>query len=244
MFGNKRRKKEKNLQKEQSFGAPLIAYNNPKSIYAEQFRTIRTNIEFVNIDKPVQSMIVTSSIPAEGKSTISSNLAYVMGATEKKVLIVDADMRKPTVHRTFALNNEKGLSTLISQPEMKFNEVVQYSPDLNLYLMPAGPIPPNPAELLTSARMNSIMEELKGYFDLIIYDTPPISAVTDAQIMATKVDGVVLVVREGYVTKEELRNSKAALDNVNARIFGYVLNGKELSDSSGYYAYYGYEDEA
>ena len=116
MFGNKRRKKEKNLQKEQSFGAPLIAYNNPKSIHAEQFRTIRTNIEFVNIDKPVQTMIVTSSIPAEGKSTISSNLAYVMGTTEKKVLVVDADMRKPTVHRTFALNNEKGLSTLISQP--------------------------------------------------------------------------------------------------------------------------------
>ena len=153
-------------------------------------------------------------------------------------------MRNPTVLRTFAFNNEKGLSTLISQSEMKFNEVVQFSPELNLYLMPAGPIPPNPAELLTSARMNRIMEELKGYFDLIIYDTPPISAVTDAQIMATKVDGVVLVVREGYVTKDELRNSKAALDNVNARIFGYVLNGKELSDSAGYYADYGYSEEA
>ncbi|MBS4456645.1 CpsD/CapB family tyrosine-protein kinase [Tuanshanicoccus lijuaniae] len=243
MFGSNRRKREKNLQKEQAKGAPIVAFNNPKSIHAEQFRTIRTNLEFVNLDKPVNSIVVTSSIPAEGKSTVSANIAHIMGATEKKVLIVDADLRKPTVHRTFNLTNERGLSTLFTQPDLKFNDVIQFSPELNLYLLPAGPIPPNPSELLSSAKMTHIMDELKKYFDLIIYDTPPVSAVTDAQIMATKVDGVVLVVREGYVTKDEVKNSKAALDNVNAKIFGYVMNGKEVADSAGYYAYYGYSEE-
>ncbi|MBD3949584.1 CpsD/CapB family tyrosine-protein kinase [Tuanshanicoccus lijuaniae] len=243
MFGFNRRKREKNLQKEQAKGAPIVAFNNPKSIHAEQFRTIRTNLEFVNLDKPVNSIVVTSSIPAEGKSTVSANIAHIMGATEKKVLIVDADLRKPTVHRTFNLTNERGLSTLFTQPDLKFNDVIQFSPELNLYLLPAGPIPPNPSELLSSAKMTHIMDELKKYFDLIIYDTPPVSAVTDAQIMATKVDGVVLVVREGYVTKDEVKNSKAALDNVNAKIFGYVMNGKEVADSAGYYAYYGYSEE-
>ncbi|MBS4462479.1 MULTISPECIES: CpsD/CapB family tyrosine-protein kinase [unclassified Facklamia] len=243
MFGFNRRKKEKNLQKEQAKGAPIVAFNNPKSIHAEQFRTIRTNLDFVNLDKPVRSIVITSSIPAEGKSTISANIAHIMGATEKKVLIVDADLRKPTVHRTFNLTNERGLSALFSQPDLKFNDVIQFNPELNLYLLPAGAIPPNPSELLASAKMTHIMEELKKYFDLVIYDTPPVSAITDAQIMASKVDGVVLVVREGYVTKEEVKNAKAALDNVNAKIFGYVINDKEATDSSGYYAYYGYSEE-
>lgn len=243
MFGINRRKQEKSLTKEQTKGAPLVAFQNPKSVQAEQFRTIRTNLDFVNLDQKLTSIVLTSSIPAEGKSTISANLAYVMGATEKKVLVVDADMRKPTVHRTFNLSNDKGLSTLITKPELKINEVIQYSPDLNIYLLPSGPIPPNPSELLTSAKMSNLMEEFKKYFDLIIYDTPPISAVTDAQIMGTKVDGVVLVVREGYVTKEEVRNSKLALENVNARILGYVLNDKKIGDSAGYYAYYGYTEE-
>ena len=240
----KRRKKiEQRLQREQIQGTSLITYMDPKSLNAEQFRTIRTNIEFAQIDKQVRSILVSSSIPAEGKSTVSSNLAYVIGQTDKRVLLVDADLRKPTVHRTFKLNNEKGLTTLLSNNNLKFNQVVQHSRELGLYFLPSGPIPPNPSEILASGRMTHLMQELNQYFDVVIYDAPPITAVTDPQILATKVDGVVMVVRQGYSRKEEVKYAKNALDNVNANILGYVMNGKEFNDSVGYYAYYGSENE-
>jgi len=240
---NKRKKTEQRLKKEQIQGTSLISYMDPKSLNAEQFRTIRTNIEFAQLDTDLKSILVSSSIPAEGKSTVASNLAYVISQTDKKVLLVDADLRKPTVHRTFKLNNEQGLTTLLSNNELKFNQVVQHSRDLGLYFLPSGPIPPNPSEILGSGKMTLLMKELEQYFDIIIYDAPPVTAVTDPQILATKVDGVVLVVRQGYSRKEEVKQAKTALDNVNANILGYVMNGKELSESSGYYAYYGYETE-
>ena len=240
---NKRKKTEQRLQKDQIQGTSLITYMDSKSLNAEQFRTIRTNIEFAQLDKPMKNLLVSSSIPAEGKSTVASNLAYVIAQTDKRVLIVDADLRKPTVHRTFKLNNEQGLTTLLASSDLKFNQVVQHSRDLNLYFLPSGPIPPNPSELLGSGRMTLLMQELAQYFDVVIYDAPPITAVTDPQILATKVDGVVMVVRQGYSRKEEVKKAKEALDNVNANILGYVMNGKELSDSAGYYSYYGYENE-
>lgn len=236
---NKRRKQEQKLQKEQTQGRSLITYTDPKSINAEQFRALRTNIEFAQLDKELKSLLVSSSIPAEGKSTVSSNLAYVMAQTEKKILIVDADLRKPTVHRTFKLSNEKGLTTLLANSQLKFNQVVQHSKELNLYFLPSGPIPPNPSEMLGSAKMSSLMNELSQYFDLVIYDAPPITAVADPQILATKVDGVLLVTRYGYTKKEEVKQAKKTLDNVNANLLGFVMNAQPVSDSSGYYAYYG-----
>lgn len=240
---NKRKKAEQRLIKEQIQGSSLITYMDPKSLNAEQFRTIRTNIEFAQLDTNLKSLLVSSSIPAEGKSTVASNLAYVISQTDKKVLLVDSDLRKPTVHRTFKLNNEKGLTTLLANSDLRFNQVVQHSKDLNLYFLPSGPIPPNPSEILASAKMTILMKELAQYFDLVIYDAPPVTAVTDPQILATKVDGVVLVVRQGYSRKEEVKQAKIALDNVNANILGFVMNGKELSDSAGYYAYYGYDQD-
>jgi len=240
---NKRKKTEQRLQKEQTQGTSLISYMDPKSLNAEQYRTIRTNIEFAQLDKSMKNLLVSSSIPAEGKSTVASNLAYVIAQTDKRVLLVDADLRKPTVHRTFKLNNEQGLTTLLSNADLKFNQVVQHSRDLNLYFLPSGPIPPNPSEILGSGRMTLLMQELGQYFDIVIYDAPPITAVTDPQILATKVDGVVMVVRQGYTRKEEVKKAKEALDNVNANILGYVMNGKKIKDSAGYYAYYGYDNE-
>lgn len=239
MFNN-RKKKESRLLKEQELGTSLIAYTSPQSISAEQFRAIRTNIEFAQIDRKLKNLLISSSIPAEGKSTVSANLAIVMAQTEKRVLIVDADMRKPTLHRTFKLDNKEGLSTLIANPELKFNQVVQHNAELGLYLLPCGPIPPNPSELLGSARMAAIMNELNQYFDLVIYDTPPITAVSDPQILASRVDGVLLVASYGYVRREEVRQAKEILDNVNANILGYVMNGVPRDESSGYYSYYGY----
>lgn len=240
---NRRKKQEQRFLKEQSQGSSLITYTDPKSVNAEQFRTLRTNIEFAQLDKQLKSLLVSSSIPTEGKSTVSSNLAFVMAQTEKRVLLVDADLRKPTVHRTFKLNNEQGLTTLLSNADMKFNQVVQHSRDLNLYFLPSGPIPPNPSEVLGSARMSALMQELGKYFDLVIYDAPPITAVADPQILATKVDGVLLVTRHGFTKKEEIKQAKLALENVNANLLGYVMNGQPISESNSYYAYYGYEED-
>lgn len=237
---NKRKKKEQKLLKDQNRGTSLITYTSPQSIYAEQFRALRTNVQFAQISGELKSMLVSSCIPAEGKSTISANLGVVMAQTEKKVLLVDSDMRKPTLHRTFKIDNSEGLSSLIANPNLKFNQVVQYNHEMGLYLLPCGPIPPNPSELLSSARMAAIMHELEQYFDLIIYDAPPVTAVADPQILATRVDGVLLVLRHGYVRKEEVRQAKDALVNVNANILGFVFNGVPQDENSGYYSYYGY----
>lgn len=240
---NRRRNLEQKFQKEQLQGSSLITYMDPKSINAEQFRALRTNIQFAQLDSELKSLLVTSSIPAEGKSTVSSNLAYVVAQTEKRVLLVDADLRKPTVHRTFKLNNEQGLTTLLTNNDFKFNQVVQHSKELDLYFLPSGPIPPNPSEMLGSGKMNALMRELGQYFDLVIYDAPPLTAVADSQIIATKVDSVLLVTRYGYTRKEEVKQAKKSLDNVNAKLLGFVMNGQPVSDASGYYAYYGYDSE-
>lgn len=241
MFNSK--KDRTKLKKEQRTGAPLITYFEPKSVMAEQFRTIRTNLEFAQAGKPLKTIAISSSIPMEGKSTISANLAYTMGQTGKNVLIVDADLRKPTLHRTFKLNNEEGLTTLLVNPELKFNQVVQKSSELNIYLLPAGPTPPNPAELIGSSQMGQLMIELAENFDLILYDTPPVTSVTDAQIIAHKADGILMVVRENYTRKDQLRKAKQALVNVNANILGFVMNDVSIGENDGYYAYYGSDAE-
>ncbi|MRI85962.1 polysaccharide biosynthesis tyrosine autokinase [Aerococcaceae bacterium WS4759] len=236
MFSSK--KKQRNAQETTQRASHLISFMNPKSNQAEQFRTIRTNINFAQLEKNVKSLLVSSSIPNEGKSTLTANLAYVMAQTGKKVLLVDADLRKPTVHRTFKLNNTEGLTTLIADEDdsVKFNQVVQYSRELNLYFLPSGPVPPNPSELLGSAKMQSILTTLENHFDLIIFDAPPITAVTDPQILATLVDGVVFVIRQGFVGKDKVKEAILSLQNLKTTILGYVFN--DVPKSSGKYYYY------
>lgn len=234
---NRRNKLTKKLQKGQLKGGSLVSFSSPKSVVAEQFRSIRTNIEFSQLDKKIKSLLVSSSIPAEGKSTVSANLAYVMGQNEKRVLIVDADLRKPNVHRTFKLNNEVGLTTLLANSRLDYKLIIQRSRGLGIFLLPSGPIPPNPSELLSSQRMTQLMKELQEDFDYIIYDAPPVNAVTDPQILSSKVDGVILVVRDGYSRKEEVRTTKKILEKANATIIGYVLNSRKGSESHGYYGY-------
>lgn len=154
-------------------------------------------------------------------------------------------LRKPTLHRTFKLNNEQGVTTLLANPDIPFNQVVQKSTDLGLYFLPTGPLPPNPAELIGSPQMTNLMEEIRENFDMVIYDTPPINSVTDAQILSKKVDGVILVVRQNLARKDQVREAKQALENVNANIMGFVMNNVPVEDSkrNGYYAYYGLEEE-
>ncbi|MDM8182802.1 CpsD/CapB family tyrosine-protein kinase [Enterococcus cecorum] len=215
----------------------LITLLNPNSPISEQYRTVRTNLQFaVAGDQPLRSMAVVSSGPDEGKSTSSANLAVVFAQAGRRVLLVDADMRKATVHKTFGLSNEVGLSNLVSG-QQSASSVIQPSGVDNLSVMTAGPIPPNPAELLNSRRMNVVMEELYQMFDLIVFDLPPLMTVADGLIMASKTDGTVVVIREGVTRKDSIIEAKNRLIQAKARILGVIYNGVEQMNESSYYYY-------
>ena len=168
---------------------------------------------------------------------MSANLAVSLGATGKKVLLIDTDLRRPTVHKTFQVSNVPGISDLILNPSLPLSDLMCYKEDLKIYILPAGVLPPNPSELLASVNMKKIMGELEKHFDYIIYDVPPINSVTDPQIIASRGDGVILVVRSGYVQKDEVRKSRTALENVEARILGCVLNDVPMDQDDKYYYY-------
>ncbi|CAI3273351.1 CpsD/CapB family tyrosine-protein kinase [Enterococcus cecorum] len=215
----------------------LITLLNPNSSISEQYRTVRTNLQFaVAGDQPLRSMAVVSSGPDEGKSTSSANLAVVFAQAGRRVLLVDADMRKSTVHKTFGLSNEVGLSNLVSG-QQSASSVIQPSGVDNLSVMTAGPTPPNPAELLNSHRMNVVIEELYQMFDLIVFDLPPVMIVADGLIMASKTDGTVVVIREGVTRKDSIIEAKNRLIQAKARILGVIYNGVEQMNESSYYYY-------
>jgi len=216
----------------------LVVVNKPSSVVSEQFRTIRTNIQFSMIDETVRTIVVTSAGPSSGKSTVSANLAATFASEEKRVLLVDSDLRKPTVHKTFKVRNNDGLTTLLTDKQTHVEDVVYRTHTDGLYVLTSGPIPPNPAELLASKRMEEIKQSMLKYFDMIIFDMPPVLAVTDAQVMATKTDGILFVIPKGRASKEEVHKAKDLLDKVKANVLGAVLNRVDKSDDS-YYYYYG-----
>ncbi|WP_316571702.1 CpsD/CapB family tyrosine-protein kinase [Neobacillus sp. YIM B06451] len=213
----------------------LIASLDPKSVVSEQYRTIRTNIQFSSVDEDIQAIMVTSAGPGEGKSTTAANLAVVMAQQEKNVLLVDADLRKPTVHYTFELVNQYGLTSVLAKSK-SLEQAIRSTDIPFLSVLTSGPIPPNPAELLGSKSMKEILEEAKERFDVIIFDTPPTLAVTDAQILANLCDGVLLVLYSGKSEKEQAIKTKDLLVAANGRILGVVLNQKKIKNDS--YSYY------
>lgn len=215
----------------------LITKLNPKSPISEQYRTIRTNIQFASVDDEIESMIVTSSGPSEGKSLTTANLAVVYAQQGKKVLLIDADLRKPTVHYTFGMDNLRGLSNVLVG-EQQLAEVINESDVPNLDVISCGPIPPNPSELLGSRKMQQLLSDAKLSYDIVIFDTPPVLAVTDAQILADMVDGSILVIKSKHTEIEEANKAKEALQPAQAKLLGTVINGLEKA-ASNYYYYYG-----
>ncbi|MBD7911785.1 CpsD/CapB family tyrosine-protein kinase [Clostridium cibarium] len=216
----------------------FIVEKKPKSISAEAYRTLRTNIQYSSFDKEIRTIVVTSSEPGEGKSTTSGNLAMSFAQAEKRTIIIDCDLRKPSLHKKFKISNLIGLSDVLIGKE-KINSAIHEYND-NLSILTSGKLPPNPSEMLGSKSMSKLLQELRNYFDIIVLDSAPLQAVTDAQILSTKADGTVLVVRAEKTKRDSVIQAKALLDKVGANILGVVLNGIENTRRK-YYYYYGNE---
>jgi capsular exopolysaccharide synthesis family protein len=217
----------------------LIAHQNPRSHIAEAFRALRTNIQFSSVDEPIRTLVVTSANPGEGKTTTVANLAVVYAQENKNVLVVDADLRKPTQHLYFMKSNRVGLTHILSN-QSTLQEAASEAGVDGLHIITSGPIPPNPSELLASRRMDRFLEEAKEMYDIVLIDSPPTLAVTDSQILAAKCDGAIVVLGAGKVKRDHAKKTMAALERVKANVLGVVLNNKRgKAIDSPYYYYYG-----
>ena len=220
----------------------LITISAPRSPISEAYRALRTNLEFASLDTAIRTMLVTSPGPNEGKSTTLANLAVTMAQAEKRVTLVDCDLRRPCLHQLFGLDNGVWLTTLIVDEDALGNPPLLETSVPGLSLLPSGPLPPRPSDLLGSRRMEKVIAALLERSDIVLLDAPPIIAVTDAAVLATKADGVLLVVSAGNTRREYARQAVARLKKVNARIIGAVLNNVELDTSlSRYYSTEGSE---
>ena len=216
----------------------LVAGSRSHHHFAEAYRVLRTNIQFSTIDSPGQTLLVTSANPGEGKSTTAANLALVMAQAGKKVVLVDSDLRRPSLHRLFGLSNEQGLTNLLLSTQPSVDGYAQRTRFDNLTVVTSGPLPPNPSELLASRRLDSLLDGLKTQADVVILDSPPTLPVTDACILAAKVDGTMLVVDSSKTRSQALRRAKEALTKSKTRLLGAVLN--KLKRRGGGYYYYHY----
>lgn len=219
----------------------LYSMEDPKSVISEAIRSLRTNIQFANIDKNIKLILLTSTFQREGKSTVSSNLAYSIAESGKKTLIIDCDMRKPVLHKVFSVPNVKGLTNILMEESELSETIYKMQGEDNLSVLTSGPIPPNPAELLGSKKMKDFLKSLKDRYDMILIDSPPISLVTDAAIVSTLSDATILVIEAGGTHIEAAQHSVEVLKKVNSRILGVVLNKIPLN-ANRYYQYYQYEE--
>ncbi len=212
----------------------------PRSAVSEAFRSLRTNIQFASVDQPLHTLLITSPSPAEGKSTVAANLAVVLAQSGKRVALVDADLRRPRIHKILDLPNHSGVSDLFVQAELSLDGALRQGQTEGLLVITAGETPPNPAELLGSERMIQILQAIAEQVDVIVLDTPPVLAVTDSAVLAPRVDGVLLVLKPNVTQMAAARQTVEQLRRVGARVLGVVLNQVDLKKSRYQYYYKGY----
>ena len=216
----------------------LITHSNPKSVISEAIKTIRTNLLFSSLDEKIKTILITSSIPGEGKSFLTSNLAIAFSQNDLNVLIIDCDLRKGRLHHIFDLENKHGLSNLLLEEKINKKDYVQKTKIKNVSLISTGILPPNPSEILATEKFNLVLESLKKDFDIIILDSPPVSIVSDALVLTKKVDQTVIVAANRKVQLKEVENTKKQILNVGGKIAGVILNKKKVEKKEYYNKYY------
>ena len=209
--------------------ADLITLVNPRSAVAEAYRTLRTNIQFSSLDEPLRTLLVASASADEGKSTTLANLAVTFAQAGRRTILVDSDLRRPSLHAIFGTPNDQGLTTMLLQDDAPAPLVA--TPIEGLRLLPSGPIPPNPSELLASRRLEGAIARLRDDADLVLFDSPPALAVSDAAVLSRRVDGVVLVVRAGTTRREHAARARQVLERAGARLLGVVLTNASVEDA-------------
>ena len=219
--------------------ARLITHIDPKSPVSEAYRTLRTNLQFSKIEKALRTILVTSAGPKEGKSTTAANLAIALSQAGNHVALIDADLRRPILHSVFGMKKEDGLTNYLAA-SISYEEVFKTTFVDNLKLVTSGILPPNPSELLSSQKMEDFLNRLQQEFDVVVIDSPPVIAVTDATVLSTKVDGTLLVVYAGQTERDAIKRAVNMLDSVSARLLGIVLNGFDVQGIYGSYYYYYY----
>jgi non-specific protein-tyrosine kinase len=212
----------------------LITLSNPRSAAAEAFRTLRTNLMFTSVEHPITTLLVTSSAQSEDKSSVLANLAVTFAQSGNKTILVDSDLRRPMQHEIWGTKNDRGLTTMIledaalSSPPLVATEVE------NLSLLTSGPLPPIPADVLSSQRMSDVIGVLKARAHYILFDSPPVLAATDATLLGAKLDGVLLVVRAGHTRRDQAARARQALERVNVRVLGAVMTNSPRESTASY----------
>jgi len=214
----------------------LITLTDPRSPAAEAYRTLRTNLTtFAALDKPIETLVVTSPAPNAHTSQVLANLAVTMAQGERRTVLVDGDLRRPGLHTIFGVENARGLTTMFVDPEAMSAPPLIETTVNNLWLLPSGPLPPNPADILGSRKIEQVITALKNRADVILFDAPPVIAVTDAVLLGTKVDGVLMVVSAGQSRQEHVQQAKESLERAHVRIVGAVLDNAPQGITMGGY---------
>lgn len=227
----------KNQADSTSIPRSLVVAHEPHSRVSEQFRTIRTNIMYSSINNAVESILFTSDIPEAGKSTVAANMAIAYGQAGKNTLLLDADLRRPTCHMTFNVTNHKGLSTAIVN-DIPLDSLIKQTEFDMLDIITAGPVPPNPAELLSAPKLARLIETFESHYDMVIIDSPPVLSVTDAQLISKNTSGVILITNVEKNNRNSVKEAKELMEKTGANILGIVLNKRDLKYQHDGYQYY------